>query len=211
MIKLKEFTFNPFQVNTYLLNNEEKECIIIDPACSNQEEEKVLADYIQEQELNPIMLINTHCHIDHITGNQFVYDTWGLKPVIHRKGLPILESSSEQALFLGFPATKGPAPEQFLQDNEKIHLGNSSIEVRYTPGHADGSICLILHDERFIISGDVLFAGSVGRADLPTGDMALLQKSIEEKLLSLPDDFTVYPGHGPSTTIREEVNGNPYL
>lgn len=211
MIKLKRFTFNPLEVNTYLLYNNARECVIVDPACSNEEERTRLKAYIDQQELTPVMLINTHCHYDHISGNAFVYESWGLAPMIHKEGLSIMHSATEQALFLGFEPAESPNPIQFLQDNEIVKLGDEEIEIRYTPGHADGSICLVLHKEKYLLSGDVLFAESVGRTDLPTGSMEVLQKTIREKLLSLDDAFVVYPGHGPETTIGTEKIVNPYL
>lgn len=211
MINLKQFAFNPLQVNTYLLYNENGKCIIVDPSCIYAEEKQKLQDFIDQHKLSPQMLINTHSHIDHVAGNQFVYETWGLKPHIHQAGKNILESAPEQAMLMGFPPVKVEMPEQYLTDGQRIQLDDDEIEILYTPGHADGSICLIMHKEKFLLSGDVLFAGSVGRADLPTGNMELLVKSIQEKLLPLPGEYVVYPGHGPATSIEDEINFNPFL
>ncbi|MFO8054277.1 MAG: MBL fold metallo-hydrolase, partial [Bacteroidales bacterium] len=187
------------------------ECIIIDPAFIEPSEHKTFKTFIEEQGLYPVMLINTHGHIDHVSGNSFIEETYGLSPAIHRDGQSILDSAPEQGAIMGFPPMKNPAPQQYLSDGEIIQLGSDRIEVRYTPGHADGSISLVLHNERTVLSGDVLFAEGVGRADLPTGNMETLQKSIKEKLFVLPDDFTVYPGHGPVTTIKHEKTHNPFL
>ncbi len=211
MIELKEFAFNPLQVNTYLLYNEERKCIIVDPACIYQEEKDALSGFIEEQKLKPVMLVNTHCHVDHAVGNGFINEKYGLKPMIHKAGKPILDSAPEQGQLMGFPPFSNPEPEKYLLDNENISLGDDEIEVRYTPGHADGSICLIIHEQKILLSGDVLFANSVGRADLPTGDMGLLRKSIRKKLFTLDDDFVVYPGHGPATTIGNEKAYNPFV
>ncbi|MFW6227602.1 MAG: MBL fold metallo-hydrolase [Bacteroidota bacterium] len=211
MIKLKGFPFNPLQVNTYLLYNDEQKCIIVDPACIYQEEKNTLSGFIEEQNLEPVMLVNTHCHVDHMVANGFINEKYGLKPMIHEAGKAILDSAPEQAQLMGFPAFSNPDPVRYLNDNEIISLGDDKIEIRYTPGHADGSICLIIHDQKILLSGDVLFANSVGRADLPTGDMGLLRKSIREKLFTLDDDFIVYPGHGPATTIGNEKAYNPFV
>ncbi|MFW6019045.1 MAG: MBL fold metallo-hydrolase [Bacteroidales bacterium] len=211
MIHLKKFIFNPLQVNTYLLYNDKGYCIIVDPANSNAQEDQQLAEFIKHKELSPVMLINTHCHVDHILGNAFVYDTWGLKPVIHEEGKGILEAAPDQAVMIGLSFRKSPAPEKYVQDGQVLELGDDQIEVRYTPGHAAGSICLVMHQEKILISGDVLFAEGVGRTDLPTGNMDLLQRSIQEKIMPLDENFTVYPGHGPSTTIGNEKMYNPFF
>lgn len=211
MIHIKKFIFNPLQVNTYLLYSDDGDCIIIDPANSDSGENQQLAGFIENQKLSPVMMLNTHCHVDHILGNAFVYETWNLKPIIHESGKSILEAAPDQAMMLGLSFEKSPMPEKYLQDEEILKLGDDHIEVRYTPGHADGSICLVMHRENMVISGDVLFAEGVGRTDLPTGDMEKLQQSIREKLLPLDDNFTVYPGHGPPTTIGNERNYNPFF
>ncbi len=211
MISIEQFVFNPLQVNTYVLFNESRKCIIVDPACIEPGEQQALTHFMEKMGLSPVMLINTHGHVDHMVGNQFIFDVYGLSPVIHKEGLSILQSASEQGMLMGFPPVKSPSPKSWLEDGQMVELGDDTLEVRYTPGHADGSICLIAHREGFIISGDVLFAGSVGRADLPTGDMERLIQSIREKILPLPGSFTIYPGHGPATTVSEEKAHNPFF
>lgn len=211
MLKIKSFIFNPLQVNTYLLYNEQGDCLIIDPACMEKREEQELSAFVGENSLKPVMLINTHSHVDHIVGNHFVYKNWELKPQIHQEGGPVMDSAPEQAILMGFPFKEGPKPEKMLAHGEQVELGDERIEIRYTPGHADGSICLLLHNEKKVIAGDVLFAGGIGRADLPTGNMDLLLKSIREQLFTLEDDYVVFPGHGPQTTIGEEKNHNPFF
>lgn len=143
--------------------------------------------------------------------NWYIYQNWGLTPIIHKAGLPLFDSASEQADMMEFPYREGPKPEQYVAGNEFLYLDEDKIEVRYTPGHADGSICLIMHNEKSLIAGDVLFAGGVGRANLPTGNMDLLLNSINEQLLTLEDDYKVFPGHGPGTTIGEGKAYNPFL
>jgi hydroxyacylglutathione hydrolase len=211
MIRIKVFVFNPFQENTYLLHDETGECVIIDPGCYSADEELELAQYIKDEKLKPVALINTHTHIDHILGNNFIYKTYGLKPVVHKAGEVFLETAPEHGSMFGLNVSKMVMPEKYLEENQVFKFGNSGFDVLYTPGHVDGSVCLVNHENRFVISGDVLFSGSIGRTDLPTGDFDLLAKSIREKLYTLPDDFVVHPGHGPATTIGEEKAGNPFV
>lgn len=211
MIHIKVFVFNPFQENTYLLYDETNECVIIDPGCYNPDEELELVKFIEENGLIPVKLINTHTHIDHILGNNFIHEKYGLKPMVHKAGEVFLESAPEHGKMFGFSLNEMIMPEKYLEDNQHVKFGNSSLEVLYTPGHVDGSVCLVHFEKNFVISGDVLFNGSVGRTDLPTGDFDLLAESITKKLYTLPDHFKVYPGHGPVTTIGEEKAGNPFV
>lgn len=211
MIKIKVFVFNPFQENTYLLFDQTKECVIIDPGCYSASEENALKKYVEEEQLKPMVCINTHTHIDHVLGNNFVYQTYGLKPVIHRAGLQILESAAEQGQLWGIDMNDTVLPGSFIEDRSVVSFGKSQLETLYTPGHADGSVCLVSHESRFVITGDVLFSGSIGRTDFPTGSFALLEESIRTKLYTLPDDYLVYPGHGPATTIGEEKSSNFFV
>lgn len=211
MINIKVFVFNPFMENTYILHDDTKECIIIDPGCSTDDERNTLRTYIEQEKLKPVGLINTHTHVDHILGNNFVFRTYKLKPVIHKEGEMFLESAPEHASIFGIEAERMILPEKYLEDGEYIQFGNSSLEVLYTPGHANGSICLVSHDHRFVITGDVLFQGGIGRTDLPTGNYETLLESITQKLYTLPDEYAVYPGHGPGTTIGEEKSDNPFI
>lgn len=211
MIQIKVFTFNPFQENTYLLYDETGECIIIDPGCVTHDEEQKLAGFISSKNLKPVALVNTHTHIDHILGNNFISDTFRLKPLLHPAGETFLQQAPEHGKMFGFEVQEMIFPEKYIHDGDKIVFGNSTLEVLYTPGHVDGSVCLVSHAGRFVITGDVLFSGSIGRTDLPTGNFDLLEESIITKLYTLPDDYTIYPGHGPSTTIGEEKSGNPFV
>lgn len=211
MIQIKVFIFNPFQENTYVLHDETGECVIIDPGCYTPDEEKKLAQYIKDKNLKPVAMINTHTHVDHVLGNSFIYKTYGLKPLIHREGEVFLESASEHATMFGLQVGEMIMPEKYLDEHETFRFGNSSLEVLYTPGHVNGSICLVNHESRFVITGDVLFNGGIGRTDLPTGDFDLLAESITNKLYPLPDDFVVHPGHGPATTIGDEKTENPFV
>lgn len=211
MLQVQRFAFNPFQVNTYILWDETKECAIIDPGCYGRAEEEVITRFITDNGLKPVRLINTHCHIDHIAGMAFVSKHYGLKPEAHPDGLGFIRHSEKASFVYGFDQLKTVDPELPLKEGDLIRFGNSELEVIETPGHADGSVCFISHAWKFVITGDVLFSQSIGRTDLPTGDYNLLMKNIREKLLSLPPDFRVYPGHGPDTTIGFEAYSNPFL
>lgn len=211
MINVHYLTFNGFQENTYILFDETKDCVIIDPGCYSSEEQSELKTYIAENGLKPVKLLNTHCHIDHVLGNNFVATTFDIGLEIHEKDLPTLHATPEYGHLYGFNIDKSPEPSHFFNDGDFVEFGNSKVEVVFTPGHAPGHVVFIAHDEKFIINGDVLFQGSIGRTDLPGGDMPTLLNSIRTKLFTLPEDYTVYTGHGASTTIGFEKSNNPFL
>lgn len=211
MTNLHIFTFNPFQVNTYLLYDNSGECIIIDPGCYSREEKSEFQNFITNNKLKPKYCINTHCHIDHVAGNNFIADTYSLKPMIHKESLKFLKHLKEKGQFYGFKMEDPVFPELYLSEGDQIETQNISLKVIYTPGHADGSICLLNEHEKYIISGDVLFLESIGRTDFETGDYELLAENIRQKLFTLPDDYIVYPGHGPETSIGHEKKFNPFL
>lgn len=211
MIQIDFFTFNPFQENTYILHDETKECIIVDPGCYSPSEKKVLADFIKAKELKPVMLVLTHAHIDHVLGNSFVNETYGLSPVMNPIEIAGLRGVPQYAHIYGINADPSPEPESFIDEGDSIKFGNSILNVLFTPGHSAGSVSLISKEQKFIIAGDVLFNGSIGRTDLPGGDYNTLIASIKNKLLPLGDDFKVYSGHGPETSIGFERKNNPFL
>lgn len=211
MIRIKVFVFNPFMENTYLLYDETGECIIVDPGCYTEEERKALTGFIASEKLVPVALVNTHTHVDHILGNNFIYNTYQIKPLIHQAGEIFLKSAPEHASIFGIEAERMVLPEKYIDEGDEIRFGNSKLEVIYTPGHANGSVCLISHPDKFILSGDVLFQGSIGRTDLPSGNFDLLAESIQQKIYTLPGDYTVYPGHGPETSVEAERNHNPFV
>jgi hydroxyacylglutathione hydrolase len=211
MINVHYFTFNGFQENTYILFDETKECVIIDPGCYSAEEENELNSYIETNELKPVKLLNTHCHIDHVLGNSFVASKYNVGLEMHEKDLPTLHATPEYGHLYGFNIDKSPEPSVFLNDGDKVKFGASELDVLFTPGHSAGHIVFVDHDQKFIINGDVLFQGSIGRTDLPGGDYNTLINSIKTKLLTLPEDYTVFTGHGASTTIGFEKSNNPFL
>lgn len=211
MLTVKTFTFNPVQENTYLLYNDQGDCCIIDPGCYFDEEKNMLRQAIENAGLRPVLLLNTHCHLDHIFGNQFVADTWGLQPHIHEKERPVLDRAAEAGLRWQLPFVNYTGPVHLLQAGDPVKLGGDSMTVLFTPGHSPGSISFHNAAQHFVIGGDVLFQGSIGRTDLPGGDYDTLIDSIKTQLLPLPDDTIVYAGHGPATTIGRERRNNPFL
>lgn len=211
MISIKSFVFGPFQENTYILYDETKECIIIDPGCYDNRERAELDGFIEDNKLKPVKLINTHCHLDHVFGNGFVADTYTLKLEINKQDQPVLDSYLMSAKMYGLNAAPSPQPSVFLNEGDIISFGNSTLEILFTPGHSPGSITFYNREQQVMIAGDVLFYGSIGRSDLPGGNSATLISSIKNKLFPLGDNYTVYSGHGPSTTIGFERKNNPFL
>lgn len=211
MLYLKSFCFNPFQQNTYLIFNDEGHAFIVDPGNSNSSENNVLKQFIEEKQIKPIRLLLTHAHIDHVLGNKFVFDTYGLLPEVHKEDLFFIDRMKETAAMYGVPCDESPKPENFIEANQKFLLGNYLFETLYTPGHSPGSVSFYNKENKLLLSGDVLFQNSIGRTDLPGGNHETLLKSIREKLFVLDDDVKVYSGHGPSTTIGYEKRNNPFL
>ena len=211
MLHVKSFTFNPVQENTYILYNEIGECIVVDPGCYFDHEKDELANYIRESKLMPKLLLNTHCHLDHVFGNKFVAETFGLKLHIHEKEKTMLEMAPASGLMYDLPFDNYNGELIYLKVGETIKLGNEKVNVKFTPGHSPGSVSFYSGDNGFVLSGDALFYRSIGRTDLPGGNTELLLKSIREELFTLPGETLVYSGHGPVTTIGEELLANPFL
>lgn len=211
MIKVEFFTFNPLAENTYVLSNEKGEAVIIDPGCYFTEEEKTLGNYIEKQDLKPIRLLNTHCHLDHVFGNVWVSKKYGLELFIHKHEKPVLEFAPAAGNMYGLTFTNYNGALHYLEEGDIIFLGDDKLEVLLTPGHSPASICFYCSAQNFIIGGDVLFYESIGRFDLPGGNEQQLYKSIREKLYVLPDETVVYPGHGEPTTIGHEKKYNPFV
>jgi glyoxylase-like metal-dependent hydrolase (beta-lactamase superfamily II) len=211
-LSFARFTFNAFQENTYVLYDETSECVVIDPGCYEPHERLELEDYINDNNLRPVRLLNTHCHIDHVFGNKFVADTWNLQLEIHEGELPVLQAVPEISRFYGIPGGEpSPAPGRFLKEGEVIYFGNTKLECLFTPGHSPASLSFYCREDKLLIAGDVLFKESIGRTDLPGGDFDTLIRSIRKQLFPLGDDVRVFPGHGPSTTIGWERKNNPFL
>ena len=211
MFLIKVLTFNAVQENTYVLYNESNECIIIDPGCYSEEEKHILQSFIESNGLRPVMLLNTHCHLDHVFGNKFVAEAYRLTLQIHKNEEAVLQMAPASGLMFNFPFDNYPGELIFLKEGDIISLGEDSLQVIEAPGHSPGSICFYCEKQKFIIGGDVLFYQSIGRTDLPGGSHESLIKNIKEKLFALPHDVKVYPGHGRATTIGDEIKYNPYL
>ena len=211
MLKIETFIFSPIQENTYLLYNEARDCIIIDPGCYYDEEKAELVGFIKNNDLVPKMLLNTHCHLDHVFGNRVIANAFNLTLHIHPEEESMLQMAPASGLMFELPFDNYDGKFIFLNDGDKIHLGDDELTVILAPGHSPGSICFYSEKQHFVISGDCLFNGSIGRTDLPRGNYQTLIKSIKEKLFALPDDVIVYSGHGPVTTIGEEKRSNPFV
>jgi glyoxylase-like metal-dependent hydrolase (beta-lactamase superfamily II) len=194
-----------------VLYDETKECIIVDAACYDDHERKMLVEFIKNHELKPVKQICTHCHVDHILGCNFLNEYYSIDLEIHKDGEAFLKNAPQHALNFGFSIEPLISPSNFLKDRDDVKFGNSILEVLYTPGHADGSICLYSEKQKFVFVGDVLFYGSIGRTDLPTGNFDVLKQSIHEQLFVLDEGVKVIPGHGPETSIGFEKKNNPFV
>lgn len=211
MITLKTFVFNDFYVNTFVLYDDTKECVIIDPGCNDKSQRDELAAFINEQALIPVMLINTHGHFDHVAGDRYVKSAWQIPLALHEKDKPLLDDTLHYAEFFSIEVEQPPEPDLFLKEGDVVKFGVSELVVLHIPGHSPGSIVLYSKAGSLLVAGDVLFKGSIGRTDLPGGNYNVLIKGITEKLMTLPRETRVFPGHGPATSIGLEYDTNPFL
>ncbi|WP_027383556.1 MBL fold metallo-hydrolase [Epilithonimonas caeni] len=211
MLHVKSFAFNPFSENTYIIYNDEKDAFLIDPGNMPEAETETLHDFIKTNELRIKNILLTHAHIDHIIGLQWAHDTFNVSVLIHPDEMEILDRASFTAKNYGFffPAFKGKI--QQIKEGEKLDLGPETIEIYDVPGHSPGSVAFYNENNGFVISGDALFMMSIGRTDLYKGDYEQLVSSINNKLLTLPENTKVYSGHGESTSIGFEKEHNPFL
>jgi hydroxyacylglutathione hydrolase len=210
MLSVAKFTFNPFQENTYVLHNG-VHAIIVDPGCWNAGEEHELEQYLAENALNPVQLVLTHAHIDHVMGCAWAHRRYGLAPALHPSDRPLYDGADNVARMYGLPYEPGPAPATELVPGTDLTLGDDHLRILFVPGHAPGHIAFYSEAQRFVIAGDVLFMNSIGRTDLPGGDLDTLLASIRNELFPLGDDVKVYCGHGPETTLGQEKRSNPFL
>jgi len=205
-LKIKGFALGVIETNCYVVSDEaSREAIIIDPG----DYSKSLARYVEDQQLQVRYVINTHCHADHAAGNKPAIEATGAKLLIHETELPFLENLVAQGLMFGFRVDPSPEPDDFLKEDDTVEFGSIALRVIETPGHSPGSITLYQSGCAFV--GDVLFAGSIGRTDLPGGSYETLMQSIHAKLVPLGDETVIYSGHGPKTTIGAEKKYNPFL
>ncbi len=212
MATVVSLTFNPFQENTYLVFDETKECVVFDPGCLEVKEKEELKSLIDHLQLQPVRLINTHCHIDHIFGNKFISETFQLPLEIHQGELDLLNAAPQVSNLYGNPyPDHSPAPEKYIHSGDVLEFGNTKLEAIFTPGHSPASLSFYCKEDQFLIAGDVLFHESIGRTDLPGGDFDTLISSIKNQLFPLGNEVKVYPGHGSTTTIGHEKEHNPFL
>jgi len=210
MLQVEKFVFNPFMENTYVLFDETKDCIIIDPGCVEKDEENQLIEFIQNHKLTVKQLINTHCHIDHVLGNAFVKRKFNVPLLLHPVEEAMLKAVKTYASNYGFSQYQDSTPDSFLNEGDHVVVGNQKLDVLFVPGHSPGHIAFYHSPTKTLIGGDVLFENSIGRTDLPGGDFDTLINSIHQKFFTLPDDVTVYCGHGGETSIGFEKRTNPF-
>ena len=208
---IQVFANNPYQENTIVLYDDSGECAIIDPGMYTAAEQNAVVNFIRDKGLKPVLLLNTHCHIDHVLGNLFVFEQYGLKPQFHKGELDVLTMIPSYAPQMGMRYEVSPLPDTFLPETGSIKVGSGTLELIFAPGHSPAHLCFYAPEENFLVGGDVLFRNSIGRTDLPGGNYQLLIDNIEQKLFALPDNCVVYPGHGPETTIGYEKLHNPFL
>lgn len=211
MLKYHTFVFSPFQENTYVLYDESGRCAIVDPGCYDNQERNALKGFIEEKGLTPELLLNTHCHLDHIFGNKFVKDTWGVPFWTHKTEMSNLRGSEIAAKMYGVQMDASPDPDRFLTEADTVKVGDTEFEVLFVPGHAAGHIAFYQKAQKLLFSGDVLFRGSIGRTDLPGGDLETLMRSIYTQVMTLEDDVKVLSGHGPETLVGIERTSNPFV
>lgn len=211
MITVYSFTVNPFQENSYLLTDETRRCVIVDAGFYSPEEKEQFGAFIEKNELLPIALVNTHCHFDHLLGIPFLKKKYDLPLYCHRDEAFWLATAAQQSSFFGINFQDTLTADHYLDEGDEVRWGNSALKVIHVPGHSRGHLVLWSPEDQFLLTGDVLFRGSIGRTDLEGGNYTSLVTHIHRKLMVLPDETVVYSGHGPATTIGAEKSGNPFL
>jgi glyoxylase-like metal-dependent hydrolase (beta-lactamase superfamily II) len=210
-MKIYKLVFSPIEVNTYILADDSGDCAIIDCGCYEQEESERLENFIKENSIKPVLLLNTHCHLDHVFGNRFILERYGLKSFSSESDEPNRKDAKQHAMLFGLDMDEPPEPAGFIKDNQVITFGKTTLLALYVPGHTSGSIAFYSEKNDCVFTGDALFAGSIGRTDLPGGNYDTLINSIKTRLFTLPPATVVYPGHGNETTIEGEMKSNPYF
>ncbi|MBR7067175.1 MAG: MBL fold metallo-hydrolase [Bacteroidales bacterium] len=210
-MQFKTLIFNAFQENTYLLYDGSGEAAIVDAGCATPRERERMQDVCAELCVRPTLLLNTHCHIDHLLGVAYLKHHYGAQAAAHPDDAPLLRTLPAQAGLFGVPLDEVPQFDMDLKHQQTVRFGNTTLLVLHTPGHSPGGVCFLHQESGTLLSGDTLFQGSVGRTDLPGGDYGTLMQSIKQHLLTLPNATVVLPGHGPQTTIEYERNHNPFI
>ena len=212
-MKVSRFIVNPFGVNTSVIwEPDSHEAAIIDPGMTDIAELNAVDSFIEREHLSIRHLINTHMHLDHIFGNLYIKDKYGIDIAAHQADEFLGLTLSEQTRRFHIPVhVTDHGPDILLKDNDRLYLGKEPIDILCVPGHSPGSIALYCPESGFVITGDALFKGSIGRTDLPRGDYGQLIDSIQQRILTLPHDTVILPGHGPETTVGKEISSNPYI
>lgn len=211
MLAVQVFTFSPIQENTYVLVNERREGVVIDPGCYDEAEREALADFFTQNGVQPKLLLQTHCHLDHVFGTRWLAGAYNLVPHLHPLEEELLSLAPAMGLAWDMPFDSYQGPLVYLEPGQILNIGEDRLEVLFVPGHSPGHCCFYCAAQGFVIGGDALFRDSIGRTDLPGGDHETLLRSIRERLFTLPEDTMVLPGHGPGTTIGYEKRNNPFL
>lgn len=210
---IKQFTFNHFEVNTYVIVDETtKQCAIVDPACEASFEDSQLMQYIAEQQLTPVFVLLTHAHVDHIAGLRQVCGHYQLPVTMHKEGRKLLKQAEAYGSIMGFAVNNMDDLDVVeIEDNQVLKIGGLEVECRYVPGHCPGSLCYVVAADKAVVTGDALFHFSIGRTDLPGGDYPTLIDYLKRRVLTLPDDYAVLPGHGIASQIGKEKKYNSFL
>lgn len=211
MIKIATLQFNPFQENTYVVWDQTGECVIVDAGNYSAAEDNTLLNFVKEKGLKPVMAVNTHGHVDHMLGVQFVKDTFGVPFALHGDDKFLIESCQQHGEIYGFKVASVPTVDIDLKGEAKITFGESELQIIHTPGHTPGHIALYDAQSKALLTGDTLFKESIGRTDLPGGDYTWIMRSILERIIPLGGDVTFFPGHGPQSTIGHELMYNPFV
>lgn len=210
-MEIFKLVFSPIEVNTYILVDPSKDCAIIDCGCYDRGEAEEFEEFIESRKLNPVLLLNTHCHLDHVFGNRFVLDKYNLKALASKEDEINRKSSPQHAALFGLLMSEPPDPGGYITDNQVIKFGTTELVALHVPGHSPGSMAFYSEKDGCVFTGDALFAGSIGRTDLKGGNYETLINSILSRLFVLPQSTVVYPGHGSHTTIERERMTNPYF
>ena len=211
MVQIKSFVFSPFSENTYVLYDETKEAVVIDPGCYTQSEKLELKNYINENQLKLKAILLTHSHLDHIFGAAFLQRNFQVDIYMHPLDQPIMAGFENQCRMWGIPGCEPVEAQHFFEEGDTFSFGNTTLNIVHVPGHSPGHVAFIYPEGEMVFSGDCLFHRSIGRTDLPMGNYDTLIRSIKTKLFTLPDSYKVYSGHTQPTTIGEEKLYNPFL
>ena len=210
-MEIYKLVFSPIEVNTFIVADPSNDCAIIDCGCYDRAEFDELVQFIESKKLNPVLLLNTHCHLDHIFGNRFMLEKYGLRALACKEDEVNRKKAVQHAALFGLAMSEPPEPGGFISDNQAITFGTTELVALHVPGHSAGSMAFYSEKNGYVFTGDAIFAGSIGRTDLEGGNHKILINSILTRLFVLPPSTVVFPGHGEQTTIEREKMTNPYF